>query len=169
MTRHFPRINDITSDRDRPPAFWVKPPTHHAYNALKYRALTEQAYGDLTNLELPVRPADAFARVLELVKERGWRVAAKDDLGRRVQAVAITSLLRFRDDVIVEVRPAPEGGGSTVAMRSKSRLGRGDLGANAQRIREFFADLAAGTVGAPGTAGATGGESPAPRGKAGAR
>jgi uncharacterized protein (DUF1499 family) len=149
MALPLPRINDITSDRERPPVFWVKPPTHHAYNALKYRALTEQAYGDLTNLELSVPPAEAFARVLALVKERGWRVASQDDAGRRVQAVAITPLLRFRDDVVVEVRSAPMGVGSIVAMRSKSRLGRRDFGANAKRIRRFFADLAGGAAGGP--------------------
>jgi hypothetical protein len=43
---------------------------------------------------------------------------------------------------VVEVRPRDDGG-STVAMRSKSRLGKGDLGANARRIRAFLADLRA--------------------------
>ncbi len=159
MARRLPRINDITSDRERPPVFWVRPPTHHAYNALKFRALTDQAYGDLTNLELVVPPAEAYRRVLALIGARRWRAAAQDDTGLRVQAVAITRLLRFRDDVVVEVRPAPAGGGSSVAMRSKSRLGRSDFGANARRIREFFADL---PRGAPGSA------SPAPHRRTGA-
>ncbi len=48
-------------------------------------------------------------------------------------------MLRFKDDVLVEVRPHP--GGSEVAMRSKSRVGKGDLGANAKRIRAFLAAL----------------------------
>ena len=122
MARPLPRINDITTDRERPPVFWVRPPTHHVYNALKFKALTDQAYGDLTNLELPAPPAETYRRVLALIGERGWRVAGRDDAGLRVQAVAITRLLRFRDDVVVEVRPAPTGGGSIVAMRSKSRF-----------------------------------------------
>lgn len=113
----------------------------------------------MTNLELPAPPAETYRRVLALIGERGWRVAGRDDAGLRVQAVAITRLLRFRDDVVVEVRPAPTGGGSIVAMRSKSRFGRADFGANAQRIREFFADLAV---------GAAGSGSQDPRGRAGA-
>jgi uncharacterized protein (DUF1499 family) len=58
-----------------------------------------------------------------------------------VQAVAVTRLLRFRDDVVVEVREDATGRASIVAMRSKSRLGTSDFGANAGRIREFFRDL----------------------------
>jgi uncharacterized protein (DUF1499 family) len=88
-----------------------------------------------------------FAAVEALVAGRGWAVAARAEgaVGRdaqpwRLQAVATTALLRFKDDVVVEVRPRDDGG-STVAMRSKSRLGKGDLGANARRIRAFLADL----------------------------
>jgi len=141
MAYRYPLINDITSDRERPPLFWVTPPKHHAYNALKYSGPTDRAYGNLTNLSLPASPAETYRRVLALIQARGWRSVAQDDAGLRVQAVAITPLLRFRDDVVVEVLPEPGGSGSIVAMRSKSRLGKGDLGANARRIREFFADL----------------------------
>ncbi len=144
MARHFRHINDITTDREQPPSYWVRPPVHHVYNAVKFRALTEQVYGDLTNLELATPPEETYRRALDLVRARRWHIAGQDDAGRRVQAVATTPLLRFRDDVIVEVRPASAGGGSVVAMRSKSRLGRIDFGANAQRIRAFFADLARG-------------------------
>lgn len=141
MAHRYIHLNDITTDREHPPLYWVKPPAHHVYDEMKFAALTERWYGDLTNLELPTAPAETYRRVLALVAARGWRIAARDDAGLRVQAVSITPLLRFRDDVVVEVRPAPGGQGSLVAMRSKSRLGRVDFGKNAGRIREFFADL----------------------------
>jgi uncharacterized protein (DUF1499 family) len=141
MGRSYPPINDITTDFERPPEYWVKPPELGAYNAEKFRAKTEAAYGDVRNLALPITPDAAYARVLTLVKARGWTVAAQDEAGKRIQAIAITRLMRFRDDVIVEVRPGPGPAQSVIAMRSKSRLGIGDLGANAKRIRAFFADL----------------------------
>jgi len=136
-----PLINDITTDFERPPRFWAAPPAHPAYDAARFRRATEAGYPGLANLGLAVSPEEAWRAVLALVGERGWRIAAQDDAGRRVQAVAVTRLLRFRDDVVIEVRPGTRPGSASVAMRSKSRLGRGDLGANATRIRAFFADL----------------------------
>ena len=136
-----PLINDITTDFERPPVYWVKPPKRPTYNAAKYRQPAEQGYPDLKNLSLALPPDVVFARVVALVQSRGWGIAARDEEGFRIQAIAITPLLRFRDDVLVEVRPGERAGTSTVAMRSKSRLGRGDFGANAKRIRAFLADL----------------------------
>jgi len=41
----------------------------------------------------------------------------------------------FKDDVVIRVRTNAEG--SLVDLRSVSRVGRSDLGANAARIRAF--------------------------------
>src|SRR5262245_5508214 len=118
----LPRINDITTDFERPPVYWVQPPKRGTYHAERFRAKTEQGYPGLANLLLPLAPDAAYSRVVALVKARGWTVAAQDDAGRRIQAIAITRFIRFRDDVIVEVRPGSGAGQSVVAMRSKSRL-----------------------------------------------
>ncbi|GLC40282.1 hypothetical protein PLESTB_001599200 [Pleodorina starrii] len=65
-----------------------------------------------------------------------------------LEAVATTRLLKFRDDVVVRVRQEQgqqaEAGSAAawrVDMRSKSRVGKGDLGANAARIRAFMERL----------------------------
>jgi uncharacterized protein (DUF1499 family) len=68
-----------------------------------------------------------------------WTVVYEDAATRVLEAVAITGLMRFRDDIVIVVRPAA--GGSAVHMRSKSRLGKSDLGANAERIRAFATEL----------------------------
>lgn len=155
VARQFPRINDISTDRDDPPHYLVAPPRHPGYNAQRLRKPTERAYPDMRNLELTQPPEAVSAAVAALVAERGWsesaRAPANGDRPWRIQAVAVTTVLRFRDDVIVEVRPGP-GGGSTVAMRSKSRIGQSDLGANARRIRAFLADLRARLAAAQGSA-----------------
>ncbi|HZY59493.1 MAG TPA: DUF1499 domain-containing protein, partial [Candidatus Binataceae bacterium] len=62
---------------------------------------------------------------------------------RTIEGVAVTRLFHFRDDLIIQVRAAPSGGGSLVEMRSKSRDGVGDVGANYKRINGFFASLSA--------------------------
>jgi uncharacterized protein (DUF1499 family) len=60
-----------------------------------------------------------------------------------VEATATSTFFRFKDDVVIRVRPDPSGGGgSHVHMRSISRVGGSDLGMNAKRIRSFLADLA---------------------------
>ncbi len=141
MAFRFPRINDITTDFERPPLYWVQPPKESGYDAHRFRAKTEQAYGYLKNLTLPLAAEAAYRRVLELMWTWGWKVAAQDDAQRRVQAVAFTSFMRFRDDVIVEVRCGIDDRSSIIAMRSKSRLGKSDFGANAKRIHAFLWDL----------------------------
>ena len=50
----------------------------------------------------------------------------------RIQAVARTAILGFRDDVVVRIRPDPDG--ARVDIRSTSRYGRHDFGTNASRI-----------------------------------
>jgi len=140
-------INDITTDLNQPPVFFKAPPEVPAYNAAKYRAVQEANYPDIQNLSAAWPVDEAFARVLAVIRRREWTIAGIDEPRHRVQSVSITPFLRFRDDVIIEVRSPAAGGTGTqsiIAMRSKSRLGRSDFGANAKRIRAFFKDLLAG-------------------------
>jgi uncharacterized protein (DUF1499 family) len=61
---------------------------------------------------------------------------ALDESAGRIEAVVTTRWFGFQDDVAIRIAPA--GTGSRVDMRSKSRVGRSDVGTNAQRIREFL-------------------------------
>jgi hypothetical protein len=45
----------------------------------------------------------------------------------------------FRDDVVIRVMPL--GQGTRIDMRSASRVGTHDFGANASRIRSLFEDI----------------------------
>jgi len=144
----YVRINDVTTDLNQPPVFFKAPPEVPTYNAAKNRALQEANYPDIQNLSAAWPVDEAFARVLTVIRRREWSIAGIEEPRHRVQAVSVTPLLRFRDDVIIEVRAPAAGSGpgtrSVIAMRSKSRLGRSDFGANAKRIRAFFRDLLAG-------------------------
>jgi len=66
-------------------------------------------------------------------------VIAHDSTTGMIEAVVTTTVFGFQDDVAIRVRPAD--GGSVVDVRSKSRDGKGDLGVNANRIRDFVARL----------------------------
>jgi uncharacterized protein (DUF1499 family) len=66
----------------------------------------------------------------------GWEIAREDQSAGIFEAVDTTFWFGFKDDVIIRV--VSQGGGSMVDVRSVSRIGRSDLGKNADRIREFI-------------------------------
>jgi uncharacterized protein (DUF1499 family) len=108
----------------------------------RWKALHRQAYGDLRPLRLAAAPQQVLQRAEALARERGWTVAAVDPAAGTLEATATTLFFRFKDDVVVRVRPDPERpGGSVVDMRSISRVGVSDIGVNAKRVRRFLADL----------------------------
>ena len=138
-----PPIHDITTDTDDPPAFVaavaLNTPGRTEYDpavAGQQRA----AYPDLGPAMLPVAPADAFDRARAVVGEMGWELLADDAAALRIEATDRSFWFGFPDDVVVRV--AADGGiGSRVDVRSLSRVGGGDLGVNARRVREFVAAL----------------------------
>jgi uncharacterized protein (DUF1499 family) len=140
--RSVPPIHDISTDTGDPPAFAaVLARRAGATNPPEYAgdALADQqrrAYPEIQPLDLPVPPAQAFDRCLGAAHEMGWEiVAAARDQGR-IEATDTTAWFGFKDDVVVRVRP--HAGGSRVDVRSKSRVGRSDVGANARRIRKYL-------------------------------
>lgn len=133
----YPRINDIATDLDDPPDFPIGKP--RAYPR-RFKAIVRQHYPDLAPLRLDRPAGEVFAAACRLADHRErWSVTSADHEGGLLQGVAVTRLLRFRDDFVVRVRG--DGDGAVVDMRSRSRIGKSDLGANAARIRAFFTDL----------------------------
>jgi uncharacterized protein (DUF1499 family) len=88
---------------------------------------------------LSVSPLDALAQADRAARALGWTVVASDPGRGRLEATATTFWFRFTDDIVIRVRP--QDAGSRLDIRSKSRVGRGDLGANARRIRAFAGEL----------------------------
>jgi uncharacterized protein (DUF1499 family) len=87
------------------------------------------------------KPADrVFAAALATAREMDFEIAAQSPEKGEIQAVATTRVFRFKDDVTITL--GRDGKVVTVNVRSRSRIGKGDLGANARRIRDFQARLA---------------------------
>lgn len=141
-----PSIHDISTDTEHPPAFVdVLPLRRWALNQAAYdgpavAAQQRAAYADIGPLMLPVPQAEVHAQARQVMREEGWAVVGDAPEEGRLEAVATTRWLRFKDDVVV--RLTAERGGTRVDMRSKSRLGRSDLGVNARRVRHFLRRLA---------------------------
>lgn len=118
QARAVPPINDITTE------------TENAGKAQR------DAYPDIQPITLAEPPQKAFERALAAAQAMGWEIVARDPAAGRIEAVDTTLWFGFKDDVVVRVASAPAGG-SRIDVRSKSRVGRGDAGTNARRIRGF--------------------------------
>jgi uncharacterized protein (DUF1499 family) len=98
-------------------------------------------YPDLQAQRFSKPAADVFAAALATAKDMELEVVNQWPDKGELRAVATTRVFRFKDDVTVWIRR--EGDATSVNLRSHSRIGKGDLGANARRIRDFQARLAA--------------------------
>jgi uncharacterized protein (DUF1499 family) len=103
-------------------------------------ALQQRAYPDIKPLTLDVPPGQVFDRALAAAKAMGWTIAVADSASGRIEATETTQWFGFKDDVVVRI--GAEGSGSRVDVRSLSRVGRGDFGTNAARVRAYLARLA---------------------------
>jgi hypothetical protein len=137
--RITPPINDISTETEDPPVFWftATPSDYPASNAEPQRA----AYPDVRPLDLPLSVVEAFAAALDLVKDRGWEVLSADPTESQIEAIATSRLFAFEDEVAIRVTETDTG--VRIDMRSRSRLGQIDRGANARRIVAYLADLEA--------------------------
>ena len=142
-----PSINDISTDVADPPAMVALLPLRRgapnppAYPGAAAAALQRTAYPDVVPVVLPVAPSEAFKRVDRVATALGWDVVARAPPEGRLEAIATSDWFGFRDDIVIRIRP--DGTGSRVDIRSKSRVGESDLGVNARRIRDFIARLKA--------------------------
>lgn len=147
IATHVPRIHDITTDTDNPPQFLAlrevreQSPNGANYRGEQIAALQKAAYPDIKPALLALPPAATFERALAAARRMGWDIAAAEPAEGRIEATATTRWFRFKDDVVIRI--TPDGAGSRLDIRSMSRLGRSDLGANAKRIRAFFAEFGA--------------------------
>jgi uncharacterized protein (DUF1499 family) len=143
---HSPMIHDITTNLAAPPTF-IK--LHLRDDNLvgvgsqqKWRELHAESYSSIGPLYVKAPQTEVMRRIKSLVSARGWDIALETT--DRVEATDTSTAFRFKDDVVILVTPTEGGKVSQVDMRSVSRVGIGDLGVNAKRIRAFLADLTAG-------------------------
>lgn len=144
--RGLPPIHDITTDVNDPPAFVaIAPLRADAPNPVEYggeEVARQQiaAYPDIQPLLLNMSSDRAFQRVLDVVQGKGWNVVDANLAEGRIEATDRTFWFGFYDDVVVRLTPVGER--TIVDVRSKSRVGRGDTGTNARRVRALLRDIA---------------------------
>ncbi len=153
--RTVPAIHDVSTNLDDLPQFSVlkvrednlenipdndDPRLKAMDPESRWKAIHRQAYSDLRTVRLSWPVAETVRRAEQVARARGWEIAKSDPQAGQIEATDTTRFFRFKDDVVIRVRPGPEGG-SLVDMRSISRVGGSDVGVNAERVRAFLADL----------------------------
>ena len=143
----LPEINDVTTDFSNPPRFDVlarlRPPGRVEYPP-RYAELQRKAYPDVVPLQVDMPVRQAYDQALKVVTKRKWlavdaRTPSPTHRQGVIEAVARTTIMGFRDDVVVRVTPLSDG--SRVDVRSASRYGSHDFGANARRVTALLADI----------------------------
>ena len=156
--RSVPPIHDIATDLDTLPEFRrlslredylekvpdLDRPDLAALPPLeRWKAIHREHYADIQPVVVPWSVSETVTRAEALARRRGWAIADFAPDAGRLEATETSRFFRFKDDIVLIARPAPEGG-TRVDMRSISRVGGSDVGVNAHRIRTFLADLQAG-------------------------
>jgi uncharacterized protein (DUF1499 family) len=144
IARSAPPIHDITTDTANPPTFEaVVPLRKDARNSLDYsQEVARQqrdAYPDIKPLVLEIPAAQVFDRAVRAARDAGWDLVNVSAETWRIEATDTTTFFGFKDDIAVRLTPI--GSRTVVDVRSVSRVGRGDAGTNARRIREYLAAL----------------------------
>ncbi len=149
--KKLPPIHDITTDPIDPPRFDALARLRAAdgANPAGYAGLysAEQqriAYPQIEPVMLDVSPQRAYDIALQLVTRRKWLIIderppqSPQRIGR-IEAVARTPVMGFREDVSIRVAPYEDG--SRVDIRSSSRYFEHDFGSNAARVIKLSDDL----------------------------
>lgn len=152
----LPFIHDITTDTQNPPTFSAvillereKTPN---VNTVDYKGkldprsktlvavLQTKSYPDIRPVILEDDPDVVLGQAKVVAKNMGWNIVNEDAEAGRIEATETTFWYGFKDDIVIRVKPS-EGGGTVLDIRSISRVGGSDLGANAARIRKFVAAI----------------------------
>lgn len=136
-----PPINDISTDTTTPPPFQaidsgLRGPDASAidYNPA-FAPQQARAYPEVRPLDLPVEPGKAFDVALAACN-KDWQIILADRVSGRIEAVERSLWWGYSDDIVIRLTATPTG--TRVDVRSKSRVGESDLGANARRIAAYL-------------------------------
>lgn len=150
--RSVPAIHDISTDTVNPPQFdallgaranAANPPEYAGDDVAKLQA---EAYPDIQPVSLPgVSPADALTAAEAAARSIGLEAIVAQPAKNLVEGTDVSFWYGYKDDVVVRATATADG--TRLDIRSKSRVGESDLGANAQRIRALSEAIKAQTGG----------------------
>ena len=142
-----PPIHNISTDTENPPQFdkivairSAAQANPLAYDAAALAPQQTAAYPWVKPLTLMAPVDEVVDRAEAVMRDMGLEIVSSNKTTGLVEATATTFWFGFKDDVAVRVQPAADGG-TQVDLRSVSRVGQSDLGANAARIGQILKGL----------------------------
>lgn len=141
LVNKLPKIHDITTDTKNPPQFQtVVDQRPRGSNNLIYGGalIAEQqhlAYPNIVPIITDEDTDDAYESAIDVAQALGWQIIAADEGQGIIEATDTSFWFGFTDDIVIRI--APDDSGSRVDIRSVSRVGLSDIGANAARIERF--------------------------------
>ena len=101
---------------------------------------SHSVYPELLERHYRIPPDDMLNRVQQAIDGLHWKITAVDPRQNIVRAVVTSELFGFEDDFSVTIHPR-HNQSSRLAIRSASRVGGADLGANTGHILRFIDTL----------------------------
>lgn len=135
-------LNDVSTDTLNPPLYEavaaIRPAKSNTlvYPGEKAAAIQAQRFPSIAPIHTDLAPELAFGAALEIVEQSGWELIFADVEVGKIEAVVSSLVFNFKDDVVIRV--TPNEAGSIVDIRSHSRIGRGDMNANGNRVIGFI-------------------------------
>lgn len=143
--KSLPFIHQVSTDTINLPAFNVvialrgEHSNPLAYEHDKLAPLQQEAYPELQPIISQLNAKQAFTKAVNTAITLGWEVVAQDQEQGIIEAVDTTFIWGFKDDIAIRIQQTSTG--SKIDLRSISRIGGSDLGANAERIQRFIASF----------------------------
>ncbi|MBJ2138630.1 DUF1499 domain-containing protein [Paraglaciecola chathamensis] len=140
--KSVPPIHDISTDLTNPPKFVAivalraDAPNPVEYAGEETAKQQREAYPELTTQKYSQSTDQLFDATESAVNSLGWELVNADKSLGIIEATETTAWFGFKDDVVVRIRTTGEE--SFLDVRSKSRVGKSDLGKNAERIHTLI-------------------------------
>ncbi|MBU3019076.1 DUF1499 domain-containing protein [Paraglaciecola agarilytica] len=140
--KSVPPIHDISTDLTNPPKFVAivalraDAPNPVEYAGEETAKQQREAYPELATQKYSQSTDQLFDATESAVNSLGWELVNADKSLGIIEATETTAWFGFKDDVVVRIRTTGEE--SFLDVRSKSRVGKSDLGKNAERIHTLI-------------------------------
>lgn len=143
--KSVPPIHDISTDLVNPPEFMAivalraDAPNPAAYAGEETAKQQREAYPDLTTVKYTQSADQLFAAAETAVNKLGWALVNADKSMGIIEATDTTAWFGFKDDVVIRINDT--GTERLLDVRSKSRVGKSDLGKNSERIHSLIKEI----------------------------
>ncbi len=145
----LPPINDVSTDLASPPGFLISTKARAARvgaepppSSEETRAAQRGAYPDIETIRVEMDSTEAYRVALSAASDLGWRIVDAEppnlagDGAALIEAIDRSLFFGFFSDIAIRIRPGAVD--TAIDVRSVSRVGKHDFGANGRHVRRFL-------------------------------